>query len=41
MTMDLREVKALLLLASEGSIARVAEVLHLTPGAVFKQLKNL
>lgn len=39
--MELREARTLVLLAAEGSIARVAEVLHLTPAAVFKQLKNL
>ena len=39
--MELREAKTLLLLAEEGSIARCAERLNLSPAAVFKQLKNL
>ena len=39
--MELREARTLVLLAAEGSIARVAGLLHRTPAAVFKQLKNL
>lgn len=41
MTMEMREARTLVLLASERSIARVAGRLHLSPAAVFKQLKNL